>query len=86
VSFDVGFSVILSILSRSIYNTIQWLANLPLLMYMHSRMHCQPKPKLVFGFIGVGLSRGSSRGKGFRSWRGKGDEGNSHCVKGVSRS
>ena len=30
------------------------------------------KTKLVFGFVGVGMSRGSSRVKGFRSGRGKG--------------
>ena len=30
------------------------------------------KTKLVFGFVGVGMSGGSSRGKGFRSGRGKG--------------
>ena len=30
------------------------------------------KTKLVFGFVRVGMSRGSSKGKGFRSGRGKG--------------
>ena len=30
------------------------------------------KTKLVFGFVGVGMSRGSSREKGFGSGRGKG--------------
>ena len=29
------------------------------------------KTKLVFGFVGVGMSGGSSRGKGFRSGREK---------------
>jgi len=34
----------------------------------------------VFPFVAVGISRGSSRG------RGKGGEGNSHCVRGFSWS
>ena len=43
------------------------------------------KTKVVFSFVGVGMSRGSSRGKGFGSGRGKGgDKGNSHYVGGVS--
>ena len=51
------------------------MASKPAFAYIYAfqdAMLTKSKTKLVFGFVGVAMSGGSSRGKGFGSGRGKG--------------